>query len=66
MIVVEHAKRKYYINMDNENEKLQSSHFKNPEENKRCVIKAGQQLRQHIRQKRIQQWKKYNFLGWKA
>ena len=51
--------------MDDENEELQSSHFKSQEENKQFVIKAGKQWRQHIRQKRILKWKRYNFLGQK-
>ena len=51
--------------MDDKNEELQSSHFKSPEENKWCVIKAAKRWRQQIRQKRIQKWKKYNFLGQK-
>ena len=65
LIAAEHAKQKREFDMDNKNEELQSSHFKSPEENKRCVIKAGKQWRQQIRQKRIQKWKKYNFLGQK-
>ena len=65
LIAAEHAKQKREFDMDDKNEELQSSHFKSPEENKRCVIKAAKQWRQQIRQKRIQKWKKYNFLGQK-
>ena len=65
LIAAEHEKQKRESDMDDENEELQSSHFKSPEENKRCVIRAGKRWRQHIRQKRILKWKKYNFLGQK-
>ena len=65
LIAAEHAKQKRDFDMDDENEEFQSFHFRSPEENKRCVIKAGQQWRQRIRQKRILKWMKYNFLGQK-
>ena len=65
LIAAEHDKRKRESDMDDENEELQSSHFKSPDKNKRCVIRAGKRWRQHIRQKRILKWKKYNFLGQK-
>ena len=40
LIAAEHSKRKREVDMDDENEELQSSHFKSPEENKQCVIMA--------------------------
>ena len=60
LIAAEHAKQKRGVETDNENEEPQSSNFKSPEENKRCVIKAGQRWRQHIRHKRIQKWNTAN------
>ena len=57
-----HKQRQETEAEDKENE-LQSFHFRPPPSDKRCIVTEGQRWRNQIQRKRIQNWRRYNFLG---
>ena len=59
----DHAKRKRDNAFGNDEMKTQSTFFRSPDEEKRCVYRAGVGWRNNLRRKRIHQWKTLNFLG---
>ena len=65
LIVAENHKRRQEHEADDKEDELQSFHFRPPPSDKRCIVSEGQRWRNQIRQKRIQNWKRYNFLGQK-
>ena len=61
-----HEKRRRDETDDTESEdedEEQSHHFRPPPVKHRCVFQAGRRWRNNLRQKRINKWKSFNFLG---
>ena len=68
MAAAEHEKRRRDETDDAESEdededEDQSHHFRPPPVKRRCVFQAGRRWRNNLRQKRINKWKSFNFLG---
>ena len=63
LIVAENHKRRRKHEADDKEDELQSFHFRPPPTDKRCIVTEGQRWRNQIRRKRIQNWRRYNFLG---
>ena len=62
LIVAENHKRRREHEADNEEDELQSFYFRPPPTDKRCLVTERQRWRNQIRRKRIQNWRRYNFL----
>ena len=59
----DHAKRKRDDLFEDDAIESQSTYFRTPDEEKRCVYRAGIRWRNNLRRKRIHRWKSLNFLG---
>ena len=59
----EHDKRRRDESRDEDEECMQSNFFRRPPSSACSVIKAGRRWKNKLRKKRIEKWKRHNFLG---